>query len=478
MPMEQQPRLPLWFLIANWALICAAFVVGVTLGGAHKPEFPMPQGRALELVYDEIMRNHVEQQDGHELLDRAITAMAGKLDEYSQYIPPSRVAQYEEMSTGRYEGVGLLQVMYGEDIVVHFPFDGGPADRAGVLPGDRIVAVNGTLVASLPLATRSEQVRNLVRGPADSDVTLKLGRGDKELELTVHRGDVQRSSVKWAHLADPAQGLGYIYVADFHHGVAEELLTAIARLQSQSLQSQLLQTQSPLRGLILDLRFNPGGNLDDCVRIARTFQPTGTIVSTRRRNEVLESHEARRELCKYPDLPLVVLVNENSASASEVLAGCLQDHGRAALVGTRTYGKGVVNTVYTWKDLPFRLKLTTAHYFTPNGRNIEGHSLARSKNAVENGSDTPDPAKLGGILPDEVVPSTKEQQQALLNILDGFELPSKHVARFQAVVDKYKAVVPAPPQPDTDPQLQKALEVLRKRVDAPPAKPADPAKDK
>jgi carboxyl-terminal processing protease len=473
MTMEQQPRLPLWFLIANWALIAAAFAIGITLGGSNKSEFPMPQRRALDLVYDEIMRNHVEKQDGQELLDRAISAMAGKLDEYSQYIPPSRVAQYEEMSTGRYEGVGLLQVMYGEDLVVQFPFEGGPADRAGVMPGDRILAVDGTAVASLPLATRSEQARNLVRGPADSDVKLRLGRGDQEVELLVHRGSVQRSSVKWAHLAAPTDGLGYIYVADFHRGVADELLAAIERLQAQS-----QQAQTPLRGLILDLRFNPGGNLDDCVTMARTFQPTGTIVSTRRRNEVLESHEAKRELCKFPDLPLVVLVNENSASAAEVFAGCLQDHHRAALVGTRTYGKGVVNTVYTWKDLPFRLKLTTAHYFTPSGRNIEGHSLANSKNATENGHATPDPEKQGGILPDAVVKTTKEQQQALLLGLDAFELPTKHRAAFQALVDKYKAVVPAPPQPDTDPQLQKALEVLRERIAAPPVKPADPAKDR
>lgn len=459
--MQPQPRLPLWFLVANWALILVAFVLGVFLGGNRRAELPQPQGTAFELVYDEILRHHVEPQDGRVLLDRAIGAMAGKLDEYSMYVPPGEVARYDEDSTGRYEGVGMRQVVHGDDVVVYYPFPGGPAERAGIRPGDRLIAIDGQRIADLPKESRDERTVELVRGPAGTDVRLRLLRDAEEVEFVVRRGPVQQPSVKWAHLADAADGLGYVYITDFHVGMTGEVHAAIASLREQG----------PLRGLVVDLRFDGGGSLDECVALARTFQPRGTIVSTRRRNEVLETHEAKAELCRYADLPMVVLVNEHSASASEVFAGCLQDHGRAAIVGARTYGKGVVNTVYSWKDLPFRLKLTTAHYYTPNGRNIERRSLGRAKNG--NGSPATGAADqdAGGILPDVLVPADEAQRKALAASLHAYEVPRAHLPAFAAVAARYGVQVPAPPRPADDPQLQRALETLRKRV-------ADAAKGK
>ena len=451
--MEQQPRLPLWFLVANWALIVAAFVVGLLLGGGNGVDLPDPQGKALQVVFDEILQSHVEPQDSHALLDRAIAGMVDGLDEYSEYVPPADVARYDERNSGRYEGVGLVMVQHGEDVVVHFPFTGSPAERAGVLPGDRLIAVDDTRLDSLPTATRRDQASGLVRGPADTDVRFLVARDGKELTLTLRRSAVQQHPVKWVHLVDPALGLGYLYLSDFHRGACDEVIAAIESLRSKG----------PLRGLVIDLRFNGGGNLDECVAMARAFQPTGTIVSLRRRNQVLESTEAKADQCRYPDLPLVVLINDRSASASEVFAGCLQDHARAAIVGVRTFGKGYVNTVYSWKTLPIRLKLTTAHYFTPNGRNIE-----RPRPTEAHGSPPPD---LGGIAPDvEATVSAQKAKEMIVSLFAAHEVPPAHLAAFTAVAAKYGVPVSGPPRAADDPQLEKALATLRERIEKAPGK--------
>lgn len=450
--MEQQPRLPLWFFGVNCAVVLAAFALGHLLAGWSRPALPSPQGQAFDLVYQEILKSHVEPQDGATLLDRAIAAMA-RVDEYSQYIPPRDVARYEENSTGQYQGIGIVQQLHGEDLVVHFPFPGSPAERAGLLPGDRLVAVDGVLVASFPTSQRNAKVRELVRGPADSEVRLRIQRDGAEREVVVRRGDVQRPAVKWAHLLSLDGRLGYLYLSDFHRGAADEVLAAIGRLQ----------TAAPLRGLVLDLRHNLGGSLDECVRLARAFQPRGTIVSTRRRDQVLTTLEAEPSQCTLPDLPLVLLVNHESASASEVLAGCLQDHGRAALVGTRTFGKGFVNTVYTWGSLPFRLKLTTAHYYTPNGRNIDGAQRRRNGGSAANGEGVP---AVGGIAPDFEVAASEAEQVAIATTLAEIEPPAQHLAALAKAAAVHGFAVPLPPQATTDPQLAKALEVLAARADA------------
>ncbi|MCB9883893.1 MAG: S41 family peptidase [Planctomycetes bacterium] len=452
--MSQQPRLPLWFLVANWLLLVIAFVAGSMLGSRHQlPNLPEPQATALEVIHAEILKSHVEQQDGNALLDRAIAAMVGGLDEYSRYVPPAKVASYVEESTGRYEGVGMVMSQQGEDLVVLYPFVGSPAEKGGLLPGDRILTIDGKPVAELPMESRSSAANELVRGPADSDVRLQVARAETTAELTVHRGPVQIPVVKWAHLADPEQRLGYVFLSDFYPGVATELASAIAALGKDG----------GLRGLILDLRFDGGGSLDECIDIANLFLPSGVIVSTRRRDQLLEEFKAEAGKCRFPDLPLVLLVNERSASASEVLAGAMQDHERAAIVGVRTYGKGYVNTVYTWKNMPFRLKLTTAHYYTPKGRNID-RPHARHGATNPDGSPVVDDPDAGGIVPDVVAAIDPSLSSRIEERLVTREPPAPYLEAFRAVAATYKIPVPEPPTAAEDSQLAAALQTLRERA--------------
>jgi len=437
-PMQQHARLPLWFLIANMALVAAAFAFGNMLGGRRIADLPEPQGTALELVFNEILRSHIDPQDPRKLLDHAIAGMVKELDPYSLYVPPSEVAKYEEQNTGHYEGIG---VQMGAGDVIYYPHPGSPAERAGIRPGDRILAVDGLSLE----ATDKRRIHELVRGPAGTEVNLRLQRGTMIVEIAVLRGDVQKNCVKWAHLVVPDEQLGYVHLADFHPGCAQGLADAITRLRGQS----------QLRGLVLDLRHDGGGSLDECLAIARSFLPSGLIVSQQRRNsEVVDRYEATPELCRFPDLPLVVLVNEVSASASEVLAGALQDHARAAIVGQRTYGKAFVNTVYSWKNRDFRLKLTTGTYLTPNGRNID----RRRRHDDAKGADA------GGIEPDVVVTVTKSERDAIEKVLDEPEPPAAYLEAFTALAAALRIRVPAPPQIAEDPQLAQAVATLRERV--------------
>jgi len=435
--MEARARVPIWFVAANMLLVLVAFTAGIALGGRRQPSLPEPQATALGLVHQEIVRSHVEPQDPQVLLDRAIAGMVKGLDPYSEYVPPQAVSAFEEDTTGSYQGIGMVP-MPGEVLVVRFPMPGGPAERAGLLPGDLILKVDGKAVAA-PDAIK------LLRGPSGSQVVITIRRGSDEREVTVERGDVQKRSVKWARLLDAGEGLGYLYITDFHRDTAGEFARAVAALQA-------LRPEG-LRGLIIDLRFNGGGLLNECVELCRQLIPEGNIVSTKRRGSEVERYDARREACTLPDLPLVVLVNGHSASASEVMAGALQDHKRAAIVGVRTYGKGYVNTIYSWKNLPFRLKLTTAHYYTPSGRNIER----------PHGTKRPAPDE-GGIIPDTAVDMDDKAAEDIYRHLYETEVPERYRAAVAAVADELGVTLPDLRGPDQDPQLAAALTELRGRL--------------
>lgn len=441
--MQQQPRLPLWFLLVNWALIVGAFVLGLLVGGRGTSFLPEPQRAAFEMVQREILKSHVSPPTPNELIENALVGMVGELDPYSRYVPPRELAKYLEQNTGNYQGIGC-EVRYTADAaVLFFPMPGSPAEKAGVQPGDLLVAVDGKELASDELRRRAAE---FIRGPADSEVRLRVRRGDATRELVARRAEVNKPCVRWTQWLDREQGLGYLHLSDFHPTCEQQVLDAIAGLERER----------PLRGLVFDLRFDGGGNLDQCIEIARAFVPSGVIVQQKQRGDVVtETHSAAPAKCRYGALPLVVLLNEHSASASEVLAGALQDHQRAAIVGVRSYGKGYVNTVYTWKDHDFRLKLTTGRYVTPNGRDIERHF---HKGTAADAA--------GGIAPDVEVKVDAAAKEVLHRALAESPVPPAHREAVATVAQQHGLPFPEGPTVAKDPQLAQALTTLRERVAA------------
>ncbi len=440
--MQQQPRLPLWFLLVNWALIVGAFVLGLLVGGRGTSFLPEPQRSALEMVQHQILKAHVAPPTANELLENALAGMVERLDPYSRYVPPRELAKYLEQNTGHYQGIGCEWALTEEAVVLFYPLPGAPAELAGVQPGDVLLAVDGKELATPGLR---QGAANMLRGPANTDVRMRVRRGAATRELVARRAEVTRPCVRWAQWLDREQGLGYLHLSDFHPDCEQQVLNAIAELEREQ----------SLRGLVFDLRFDGGGDLNQCIEIARAFVPSGIIVQQKQRGDVVsETHMAAPAKCRYGALPLVVLLNEHSASASEVLAGALQDHQRAAVVGMRSYGKGFVNTVYTWEGHDFRLKLTTGRYATPNGRNLDGH--------FQQGGGAP----AGGIAPDVEVAVDAATMERLKQTLAFSPVPPRYRDAVAAAAQQHGLPFPEGPTVAKDPQLAQALMTLRERVAA------------
>jgi carboxyl-terminal processing protease len=448
--MQQPARVvPIWFLVANWVLLVAAFATGLWIGSRDRSNFPEPEATALRLVHKTILESHVEAHDPAELLDRALAGMV-KLDPYSEYVPPRKVKEYDEGTTGVYEGIGVLLAQTADAAYVRFPFPGGPAEKAGLLPADRILAVDGQLLAGLTVDQRTD-LNSRVRGPAGSHLMLSVERrGQAPFDVAVERGPVQKTSVKWVRLLDADKQLGYLWISDFQNQTANEVRAALAALAQAA--------GGRLSGLVLDLRYDGGGLLEECVAVARMFVASGNIVTTKQRGDIVDrekSFDAVAAQCTHPDLPLVVLVNGRTASASEVLTGALQDHHRAAVVGTRSYGKGYVNTVYSWKNLDFRLKLTTAYYYTPSGRNIE-HRETVDGNGQK--------VSQGGITPEREVKVDQAQFDAVYLHLREPETPAQYRPAVVALLQELGLQLVEPLAAAADPQLAAALDELRLRL--------------
>ncbi|MFN7670640.1 MAG: S41 family peptidase [Planctomycetota bacterium] len=454
--MERHAPLPWWFFVANWVLVAAALWLGVKLGermaspAGVVAALPRAELEALAIVHRQIVASHVDPQDPAELLQRAIDGMVRSLDPYSRYVPPREAAQYTERNSGTYVGIGADFRTFGDEVVLMFPLAGGAAERAGLQPGDVLLAVDDVALTTPELRAR---IAERVRGASGTTVRLRLRRGEAELAVALARGEVHRPCVAWAHRLPGEDGLGYVCLGDFQPDAADEVLAAI----------DALQQDGPLRGLALDLRGNGGGSLAACVALARAFVPDGLIVTqTRRDTEIVERFEAKADACRFPSLALTLLVDEGSASASEVLAGALQDHGRAAIVGERTHGKGCVNTVYTWQDRPFQLKLTTGRYRTPAGRDIE-----RRMGRDDAGGDEAKASAVGGIVPDVAVGMTEAERQAARGALRAIAPPAAHRAAYEQLAQRLGLPAPTPPRAGDDPQLAAAVATLRARAAGP-----------
>jgi len=342
--------------------------VSLSLGGGvladrDRPaarELTWEQARMLAEVMDRVKRDYVEPIDDAVLLESAIRGMVRDLDRHSTFMDADEYQDIRISTSGRYSGVGLEISQANDRILVIAPIDGTPAQRAGVEAGDEIVEIDDRSVVADGLDDTIDQLR----GPAGTAVTLKVRRPDYDDLLTFNltRQRIEVASVRHELLAP---SIGYLRLSQFNDSTPEEAGRAIDELMDEAND----RSGGMLTGLILDLRNNPGGILDSAVGISDLFLDEGVIVSAQGRTPESRFKRVARSGDILDGAAVAVLVNGGSASASEIVAGALQDHDRATIVGTRTFGKGLVQTV-TPLSRGRAIKLTTSMYFTPSGDSI------------------------------------------------------------------------------------------------------------
>ena len=340
--------------------------------------------RMFSETFEQIERNYVKGVDRRRLVEAAIRGMLKELDQYSNYISPDQISRFQQSVSQQFGGIGI-QVR--PDLVVATPLAGSPAYKAGIKAGDRIVEIDGKQASTFPENRKLETAVSLMKGKAGDPVTLGIRRtGVKDvIKITVKRAIVQVPTVmgdafgkddQWQFMLDDKQKIGYVRLTHFARRTADELSAALVQLKKQG-----------MKALVIDLRFNPGGLLSQATRISDMFIEKGRIVSTKGRNVRERIWDATKP-GTHTGFPIAVLVNHFSASASEILSACLQDHKRAVIVGERTWGKGSVQNVIQLEGGSSALKLTTASYHRPSGRNI--HRFPNSK-----------PTDVWGVMPDK-----------------------------------------------------------------------------
>jgi carboxyl-terminal processing protease len=312
-------------------------------------------------VLDIVQKNYVEPVNTNDLIYGAIDGMLNKLDPHSSFMPPDAYKELQIETKGRFEGIGIEITMKDDILTVVSPIEGTPADKAGIKAGDRIIKIDDQSTKSMSLLDAVKKMR----GPKGTPVIISIVREGltKPKDFTIVRDVIPIVSVKSKLLED---GYGYVRVTNFRDKTHRDLVAALKGLESGKV---------PLSGLVLDLRNNPGGLLDQAVDVADEFLSQGLIVYTDGR---IKSQNMKFEASAKPEprhrYPIVVLVNEGSASAAEIVAGALQDHKRALVLGVQTFGKGSVQTVIPLED-GSGLRLTTARYYTPNGRCIQATGI-------------------------------------------------------------------------------------------------------
>lgn len=354
----------------GWALLVGLLIGNLMIGSRLYSQETPPTAR--DDAYDsmalftramEQIRQHYvdgERVSYNDLIYGALRGMLQSLDSHSQFLDPDMYRDMRDDTSGHFGGLGIVISMRDGILTVVAPMEGTPGFHAGLLSGDRILEIDGKSTEGLSL---QEAVRKL-RGPPDTDVEIRILRPktNEFKEMTITRAIISVESVKDASMIDV--GIGYVRVTQFNAPTADDLVKAIEDLKAEGMQA-----------LILDLRNNPGGLLNAAVDVAQQFIPRGQmIVYTKGRDERRQQRYVSRVRPKYPDFPMVVLVNEGSASASEIVAGALQDHRRAVLVGEKTFGKGSVQSVLPMDD-GSALRLTTAKYYTPRERRIQDNGI-------------------------------------------------------------------------------------------------------
>ena len=327
----------------------------------EKPEavLPLEDLRVFAESFKRIRSSYVDEITDQDLLVFAVKGMLAELDPHSAYLDKEAIKDFEESTTGNYGGLGIEIIKEQNFIKVISPIDDTPATQAGIESGDLITNLDGTSVKGMSI---SDAVK-IMRGEPETkiDITIIKKRSGEVIDLSLTRRLVKVSSVRQRYLEE---GFGYLRIAQFQARTAREVREAIIKLKDSG----------DLKGLIIDLRNNPGGILRASVDVADTFLDTGLIVYTSGRLQESQKRYEARPGDMLSGIPIVTLVNEGSASASEILAGALQDQERSIVIGTNTFGKGSVQTIIPITETR-AVKLTTARYFTPNGRSIQAEGI-------------------------------------------------------------------------------------------------------
>ncbi|MBI4209467.1 MAG: S41 family peptidase [Deltaproteobacteria bacterium] len=334
-------------------------------------------------VLKKVKDHYVEEVDDEKLIYGAIQGMISDLDPHSSFLPPKSNEDMEIAIKGSFEGLGIEIAIRDGILTVISPIEGTPAFEAGIEAGDKVLRIDEESTQNMTLFDAVEKLR----GPKGTRVKLFILREgvDQPMEITVARAVIRIPSVRAEVLE---AGYPYIRIASFHARTTADLEENMKRLAKE---------EGGVRGLILDLRNNPGGLMDQAVGVSDLFLESGLIVYTRGRQEGSETRFEAQPQGSYVGFPMVVLVNSGSASASEIVAGALQDHKRAVVLGTQTFGKGSVQTIFQLAD-GSGLRLTTALYYTPNGRSIQAKGI------------TPDiVVEAGEIVQNSIPPSLREE---------------------------------------------------------------------
>jgi len=322
---------------------------------------PLEDLQVFSEVFGKIKSDYVEDVDDKQLLQDAIQGMLSGLDPHSSYLDPESFKEVRIGTEGEFGGLGIEVTMENGFVKVIAPIDDTPAHRAGVQSGDLIIRLDNTPVKGMSL---NEAVRMMRGKPGDEIVLTIIRDGEsKPLEIAIERAVIRITSVKSRMLDD---GYGYIRITQFQSGTDQALREKLTLMKEE--------VGGPLKGLILDLRNNPGGVLSGAVAVSDTFLRSGTIVYTKGRGEDSELRFNTTPTDYADGVPMIVLVNGGSASASEIVAGALQDHKRAIIMGTKTFGKGSVQTILPMQN-GAALKITTARYYTPSDRSIQATGI-------------------------------------------------------------------------------------------------------
>lgn len=359
------PALALALLLGGAPLLHAAesapAASAASSGARDKAPLPLDELRTFAEVLDRVKAAYVEPLDDKTLLENAIKGMLGNLDPHSAYLAPEDFQELQESTSGEFGGLGIEVGMEDGFVKVISPIDDTPASKAGIQPGDLIIKLDGQPTKGMSMMDAVDKMR----GKPGSKILLTIVRdGGKPFDLELSRAVIKVKSVK-SQMLEP--GYGYLRITQFQVNTGEEVGKALAKLKKDN-------GGQKLRGLVLDLRNNPGGVLNAAVDVSDAFLSKGLIVYTEGRTEGSKIEFSATPGDVLNGAPIVVLVNVGSASASEIVAGALQDHKRAIIMGSRTFGKGSVQTILPMNN-GTALKLTTARYFTPSGRSIQAEGI-------------------------------------------------------------------------------------------------------